>query len=68
MQTQAQIFLNRAIELENRAAKHNDGTLEDNLLKLAEYYRQLSEQANTLNEIESAPSVPLGSFSSAESG
>jgi hypothetical protein len=53
MQTQPTIFLNRAMELENRAAKHNDGTLKFTLLKLAAYYRQLSEQATNMNESES---------------
>jgi hypothetical protein len=52
MPTQAEIFLNRAVELESRAAKHADGTLKDNLVRLARYYRQLCERATNLNEIE----------------
>jgi hypothetical protein len=52
MPTQAEIFLKRAAELESRAARHADGTLKDNLLRLAQYYRQLSEQATTKNQIE----------------
>jgi len=55
MQTQAEIFFNRAVELESRAAKHSDGALKNNLLRLAQYYRQLSEQATTMNQIENPP-------------
>ena len=62
MQTQAQIFLNRARELENRAAKHKDGTLKFTMLKLAAYYRQLFEQATNMNESESALPEALSDF------
>ena len=45
MQTQAELFLNRAIECEKRAARYHEGPLRSNLLKLAEYYRKFSKEA-----------------------
>jgi hypothetical protein len=47
MQTQAELFLARAIECEKRAAKSHEGKLRSDLLKLAEYYRSLSKRAKT---------------------
>ena len=46
MQTQAQMFMNRAKEYEKRAAQNRDGKLRFTLLKLADYYRQMSKQAS----------------------
>jgi hypothetical protein len=47
MQTQAELFLARAIECEKRAVEYRDGKMRFNLLKLAEYYRSLSKKAKT---------------------
>jgi hypothetical protein len=49
MQTQAKLFLARAIQCEKRAAQYREGKVRLNLLKLAEYYRSLSKRANARN-------------------
>ncbi len=51
MQTQAELFLNRAIECEKRASQNQEsGTLKTTLLTLADYYRQISKQASRQNK------------------
>jgi hypothetical protein len=50
MQTQAQMFMNRAKEYEKRAAQNRDGKLRFTLLRLADYYREMSKQASRQNK------------------
>jgi hypothetical protein len=42
---QARIFLHRAKELEQRAARESDQKLKETLLSLAEHYCKLAEQS-----------------------
>jgi hypothetical protein len=44
---QAKIFLHRARELQQRAARESDQKLKEALLILAEHYGNLAEQAKT---------------------
>jgi hypothetical protein len=44
---QAQIFLHRAKELEQRAARENDQKLKETLLILAGHYCKLAEQSKS---------------------
>jgi hypothetical protein len=44
---QSQIFLHRAKELQQRAARESDQELKEALLSLAEHYCKLAEQSKT---------------------